>query len=257
MNNVNKTLYIPLYGKAYVSRKRIILNDPKAEAIWEAEGFPLKGKSSSKWLAYYIGMRAAVFDCWLRQKMEEIPDAVVLHIGCGMDSRVQRIGTQGHLWFDLDFPAVMAERKRYYTENVDYHMLAADVREVHWLESIPRGKPAIVVMEGVSMYLLPEEREVLAERLSRYSPSVCLLMDAYTKFAAKATKYKNPINEVGVTQVHGMDRPELPGLHFQGERELTPTELIDQLHGSEKVIFRKIFAGSVSKKLYRLYEYTS
>ena len=30
MNNVNKTLYIPLYGKAYVSHKRIILQDPKA-----------------------------------------------------------------------------------------------------------------------------------------------------------------------------------------------------------------------------------
>ena len=29
MNNVNKTLYIPLYGKAYVSRKGIILNDKK------------------------------------------------------------------------------------------------------------------------------------------------------------------------------------------------------------------------------------
>ena len=31
MNNVNQTLYIPLYGKAYVSRKGIILNDKKAE----------------------------------------------------------------------------------------------------------------------------------------------------------------------------------------------------------------------------------
>ena len=36
MNNVNKTLYIPLYGKAYVSRQGILLHDPKAEAIWAA-----------------------------------------------------------------------------------------------------------------------------------------------------------------------------------------------------------------------------
>ena len=45
MNNVNKTLYIPLHGKAYVSRKGIILRDPKAEEIWAAEGFPLRGKA--------------------------------------------------------------------------------------------------------------------------------------------------------------------------------------------------------------------
>ena len=47
MNNVNKTLYIPLYGKAFVSEKGIILSDKKAEEIWAAEGFSLKGKSKS------------------------------------------------------------------------------------------------------------------------------------------------------------------------------------------------------------------
>ena len=61
MNNVNKTLYIPLYGKAYVSRRGLFLKDPKAEEIWDAEGFPLKGKSASKWLAFYMGIRAAVW----------------------------------------------------------------------------------------------------------------------------------------------------------------------------------------------------
>ena len=34
MTEVNKTLYIPLYGKAFVSRKGIILRDAKAEEIW-------------------------------------------------------------------------------------------------------------------------------------------------------------------------------------------------------------------------------
>ena len=36
MNGVNKTLYIPLYGKAYVSKKGIILNDKTAEQIYFA-----------------------------------------------------------------------------------------------------------------------------------------------------------------------------------------------------------------------------
>lgn len=62
MNSVNRTLYIPLYGKAYVSRRGLFLQDPKAEEIWAAEGFPLKGKSKSKWLALYMGIRSAVFD---------------------------------------------------------------------------------------------------------------------------------------------------------------------------------------------------
>ena len=60
MNGVNNTLYIPLYGKFYVSRKGLFLIDKKAEEIWKSEGFSLKGKSKSKWLAYYMGIRSAV-----------------------------------------------------------------------------------------------------------------------------------------------------------------------------------------------------
>ena len=52
MDAVNRTLYIPLYGKAAVSRKGILLHDPDAERIWAAEGFALHGKAKSKWLAY-------------------------------------------------------------------------------------------------------------------------------------------------------------------------------------------------------------
>ena len=39
MDSVNKTLYIPLYGKAAVSRRDILLHDPKAGEIWAEAGF--------------------------------------------------------------------------------------------------------------------------------------------------------------------------------------------------------------------------
>ncbi|MBR5187201.1 MAG: class I SAM-dependent methyltransferase, partial [Clostridia bacterium] len=98
MNNVNKTLYIPLYGKAYVSKKGLFLEDRKAEEIWAAEGFSLKGKAKSKWLAYYMGVRSAVFDGWLKEKLDCEEETVVLHIGCGMDSRILRVESHGCKW---------------------------------------------------------------------------------------------------------------------------------------------------------------
>lgn len=259
MNNVNKTLYIPLYGKAYVSKKGIILDDSKAEEIWAAEGFPLKGKSKSKWLAYYMGMRSAVFDEWLRVQMEQEKDAMIIHIGCGMDSRILRVGTNGHIWYDVDFPDVIEERRRYYRESGEYHMLAADARQTEWLENLPQGVNAIIVMEGVSMYFVPEELQYLLKALGSHFNQIQLLMDCYTEFAAKASKYKNPINDVGVTVVYGIDNPKLPvedsHLHFVKEHEMTPKDLINQLKGMERFLFRKLFGGKLSKKMYRLYEY--
>ena len=258
MNNVNKTLYIPLYGKAYVSQKGVILSDKKAEEIWAAEGFKLGGKSKSKWLAYYMGTRSAVFDEWLSQKMDAFADAIVLHIGCGMDARVLRVGTKGHKWYDIDFADVIGERGRYYIETDDYKMLVGDARESNWLSAIPQSNHAIVVLEGISMYLSLDELQALMNNLRAHFAEVSVLMDCYTTLAAKMSKYKNPINEVGVTQVYGIDDPtvlQTDALTFVCEHEMTPQKYIDQLQGMEKKIFQKLYAGSFSKKLYRLFEY--
>ena len=259
MDSVNKTLYIPLYGKAAVSRRGILLRDPKAEEIWAESGFSLKGKAKSKWLTYYMGMRAAVFDQWLTAQMEELPGAAVIHIGCGLDSRVCRIGTGGHAWYDVDLPEVIGERRKYYKESVEYHMLSADVRDTTWLDAIPGGTDAIAVMEGVSMYLRREELLGLLASLAERFGRVALLMDCYTVFAAKVSKYKNPVNEVGVSQLYGVDAPrELErgnGLLFRREHEMTPAELIDKLPGGDRTFFALLFAGGAAKKIYRLFEF--
>ena len=259
MNNVNQTLYIPLYGKSYVSRKGVILHDPKAEEIWAAEGFALRGKSASKWLAYYMGMRAAVFDAWVQEQMKRFPESTVIHLGCGLDSRVERVERGEHLWYDVDFPAVIHERRRYYEESATYRMVASDVRESAWLEELPAGRHAIVVMEGVSMYLAPEEFRGLCAALQRRCGNVSLLVDCYTQLGAKGSKYKNPVQDVGVTQVYGVSRPEElaegSGLSFVKEHEMTPQALIDTLQGGEKFLFRHLYGGTLAGKLYRLYEY--
>lgn len=63
---------------------------------------------------------------------------------------------------------VISERKRYYQETDDYKMLCADVRSPDWLLQVPPGN-AIVVMEGVSMYLSPDElRQTMTQIASRF-----------------------------------------------------------------------------------------
>ena len=259
MDSINKTLYIPLYGKAYASERGLFLRDEKAEEIWKKEGFALKGKAKSKWLAYTMGMRAAVFDRWTAEKLQENPDAMVLHIGCGLDARVERVEHEQARWIDIDFPEVIEERKRYFAENETYTMLGADVRQTEWLKAVPDAPEAVVVMEGVSMYLQLPELQGLLKVLGERFRKVHLLMDTYTVFAAKATRYKNPINTVGVNEVYGFDTPEetigTSGFRFLGEHDLTPDEMITQLPRGEQRFFKTMFAGKTAKKIYRLYTY--
>ncbi len=259
MNEVNRTLYIPLHGKALVSRKGILLHDPWAEEIWQNAGFPLKGKSRSKRLACFMAMRARVFDDWAKAQLSAPADTVVLHIGCGLDSRVLRIGNPAACWFDIDLPEVIAERQKHFQPDERYIMLPGDAANPVWADDLPHASRAVVLMEGISMYLQSDDIRCLLDALGRKYADVRLLMDVYTPLGARASRYKNPINDVGVTRVYGIDGPEIvlgqSALRFAGELSLTPPHLVNELSGFDRAFFETMFAGHFAKKLYRLFAY--
>ena len=259
MDNVNKTLYIPLYGKAYVSKKGIILSDKTAEEIWSKEGFALNGKAKSKWLAYYMGMRSATIDSWVKGQISNSNDCIILHLGCGLDSRVIRIGDCPFIWFDIDFESVIKEREKYFNQTEKYQMLCQDVKNGDFVAQLPNAKKAIVIMEGVSMYLQEEELKNCLIKITSKFEEVAYMVDCYTPFAAKMSKLKNPIKSVGVSQVYGIKDEfvleEGTDLKFVKEHEITPQYLIEELSGFEKTLFKRLYAGKTSKKLYKLYEY--
>ena len=261
MNEVNKTLYIPLYGKSFVSKKGMILSDTKAEEIWSKEGFELKGKSKSKWLAYNMAMRARVFDDWTEKMLKETPDAVVIHIGCGLDSRCLRVKQEYKLWVDCDFPDVLDIRRHYYEESDSYRMMTLNATDTERIKALPDAGAAIVVLEGLSMYLTNDELRNLIAALQAKYQRISILMDVYTEFGARASEKKNPINDVGVTKTYGVDDIdgllEGTGVKKIAEHSFTPAQLIDELKPAEQCFFKMLFTGKTYRKVYRLYELKS
>lgn len=108
----------------------------------------------------------------------------------------------------MDFLQVINERKRYYVETENYQMLADDIRNNDRLTTIKKRKNAIIMMEGVSMYLSVDEMQDLTNRLCAHFENIMLLVDSFTTFAAKMSKRNNPINDVEVSEVFGIDHPK-------------------------------------------------
>lgn len=260
MNSVNKTLYIPLYGKAMVSRQKIILRDPAAERIWaeQEHNITLRGKSKSKWLCYNMAMRARIFDDWTNTMLLQNSGSLVLHIGCGLDSRCNRVNQNYHAWYDCDFPDVIEARKKYYEENERYHMIALNAADSEQIKSLPQSDTAIIIFEGISMYLTNDELHNFFSALEQKYGHLHVLMDVYTMFGAKASKFKNPINDVGVTKVFGIDDIDglLAGLktHCIKEHSLTPENLVNEIPPRDRRIFKMLFTGKLYRKIYRLFE---
>lgn len=261
MNEINKTLFIPLYGKALVSKKKIILNDPTAEKIWKAEEFALHGKAKSKWLAYNMAMRARVFDDWTEMMLAENEHALVLHIGCGLDSRCKRIKQPYDTWMDCDLADVIAVRRKYFEETENYHMMNLDATIPEQIKLLPESKTAIVVLEGISMYLSNSQLHEFFKALQEKYTTLHILMDIYTEFGAKASKYKNPVNDVGVTKLYGID--DIDGLigklriDLKEEHSFTPEKLVNELNSFDRKFFKMMFTGSFYRKIYRLLEFSS
>ena len=261
MDEVNKTLFIPLYGKSQVSKQNIILHDPTAEKIWTDEQFPIRGKSKSKWLAYNMAMRARVFADWTVAMLKKNEDALVLHIGCGLDSRCNRVKSSYKNWIDCDFPEVIGVRQKYYQESECYHMVGLDASDPEQVKALPDAQEAILILEGISMYLTHKELHGMFQALQEKYRTLHVLMDVYTEFGAKASKYKNPINDVGVTKVYGIDDVQevlgdLP-LQLKAEHSFTPADLVDELKPADRWFFKLMFTGKMYRRIYRLYELES
>jgi O-methyltransferase involved in polyketide biosynthesis len=68
-------------------------------------------------------------------------------------------------WFDVDMPQIIALRRRLYSESDGYRMIGSSVNDAGWLDELPTGGRALVVAEGLLMYLTPAEVSVLLRRL--------------------------------------------------------------------------------------------
>ena len=81
----------------------------------------------------------------------------------------------------------------------------------------------------------------------------------YYSFAAKLSRYKNPVNEVGVTTLYGIDAPMMLTsqtlLKLKQEHTLAPTYLIDELRGFDRAFFKMVFSDRMVRRFYRLYEF--
>jgi O-methyltransferase involved in polyketide biosynthesis len=183
------TLFITLYAKALDYRsKNPILSDKKADEILNMIDYDFeKFKSSSS--DNLTVVRAKQLDEWVNAFLKTNPNAVVLYLGCGLDTRVTRINpSQSVSWFDVDYPEVIELRKNFYSDQNNYIMLGSSVTDADWLVEIPKDRPVSIIAEGLLEYLTEDEVKTLLNRLTNYFSHGQISFDVMNSFAIKAGK---------------------------------------------------------------------
>jgi len=216
-----ETLLITLYGKALESRRpHSRLKDRFAEAAVGAIDYDFSRLKVDENLATGLAIRALALDDWTRAFLARHADAVVLHLGCGLDTRVFRIDPPVRVeWFDVDYPEVAELRRKLYPPREGHHVVAASVTEPGWLEAAPRDRPTMIVAEGLTPYLRAQDGIRLARDLVRHLAGGELAFDAYSRFGLRILKLNPSFHATGAEVHWSIEDPreleaQVPGLHL-------------------------------------------
>ena len=113
-----ETYLATLYGKALdAAVEHPILGDHFAADAVARIDYDFKELKLPNGGEITLPMRAWHFDQWTRAFLAANPEATVLHLGCGFDTRVYRIDPGPNVrWYDIDYPDVIALREQLYSK---------------------------------------------------------------------------------------------------------------------------------------------
>lgn len=189
LKGIPETMLIPLRARYLESKKENgIIYDPKTIEILDNIECDFSGKKEvSIGSQLGVAIRTEILDEQVNDFLIRNPHAVVINLGCGLDTRFHRIDNGSVIWYDLDVPEAIELRKKFFDETDRFHFIPKSVTDPTWLELIPKDKPLLFVAEGLLMYFKEGEvKEILGMIGSRY-PESEMLLEAMSPFIAKRT----------------------------------------------------------------------
>jgi methyltransferase (TIGR00027 family) len=134
-------------------------------------------------LVVFISLRAKHFDDYSREFLARNPNGTIVNLGCGMDSRFQRVDNGQMRFFDIDLPDVIALKKKLFEENERYTLLGTSVLAFDWMDQLIEKSegPVLFLAEGLLMYLEPERVKELVLILQSRFPGAELVCEVFNK----------------------------------------------------------------------------
>lgn len=203
LSEVAETLLIPLYIRAIESqRPDALLKDEKAVALVRQMGYDFSRilAKIDEETRVAVVLRNREFDRYARDFLAHHLEAVVVHIGCGLDSRFVRVDNGKVEWFDLDLPPVIELRHKLIGgEGARYHLLACSALDCAWLDtvSLHRQRPFLFLAEGVLMYFEEAQVKSVVLTLQERFPGAELVFDAFSPFFVWANNRRVARTKIG------------------------------------------------------------
>jgi O-methyltransferase involved in polyketide biosynthesis len=187
-DRVSQTLLIPLWARALEQGEPDpLVRDPLAAEIVAQIDYDWRRIRLSRGDLVQCVVRLREFDRFVRDFLVLHPSATVVHLGCGLDARFQRVDDGLVRWFDLDLPDVIALRRKLLPESERNRFVPGSALEPDWIEQLglSGAGPVLIVAEAVLVYLEGVGVRNLLVALRGRCPGAELITDMCTPLAMR------------------------------------------------------------------------
>jgi O-methyltransferase involved in polyketide biosynthesis len=160
---------IPLWARAAESRKRRpVVHDPRALEICDSLDFDFSVFRHAYGSQIGCVIRGLLYDRWVSEFLAQHPGGTIVELGAGLSTRFERVDQGRANWIDVDLPAVIALRRRFFEASPRRTPLALSALDPTLPDRVRRAAagPYFVVTEGMLMYLAEADVRALLLRLT-------------------------------------------------------------------------------------------
>ncbi|QPM69021.1 class I SAM-dependent methyltransferase [Atribacter laminatus] len=193
LGDVQKTLFLPLWGRAMESKKpHPLLIDDLAVKIIDSVNFDfslmtrnLDDITQIAWIK-----RSLIGDQIIKKFINLTPKGTIVNIGCGLDTTFERIDNDYLIWYDLDLPDVIELRRKFIKEGARRKFIASSFLEKAWLSEIEIKEKALFIAVGILYYFQEQEIRDFIITLVNTFPGSELLVDVCSPLGMKIANKK-------------------------------------------------------------------
>lgn len=175
---VQSTLIIPLVARALGDRlfPNMAISDCHARAALTGLKVDPQDYLNDRLSVYGVLARTHILRELAQDFFNHHPRGWAVNLGCGLSSYFQWLDRGRNQWLDADLPPVIALRERLLPGQGQHHRHASvDLRQPRWWQELglpegPKAPPVLVMLEGVLMYLQPDQVLSVMHEFSHHAP---------------------------------------------------------------------------------------
>lgn len=233
LNGVAETMLQTIYARAWYSKqKKHLYYDEKAVEIVERMDYDFSLAGKDKAMSSGTIARTFVFDELVSAFIKENPEAVVVNIACGLDTRFYRLDNGRITWYNLDLPETIQVRRQYFDENGRVSMIGVSALDSAWASRVTKRGKMLFIIEGLTMYLSASDVKTMLGIIRDNFDNAYVLMETISPMWVKNESVEKSIATTGAKFLWGANSFEELGDIAEGFEKVRDDNI---LRGMEKI----------------------